>query len=480
MNSSKVVSILIFSVLSVVNIEAYCQNISIKLGRATIGVNETFQITFTVENERFVENTPFPEIAGFIQQGTSSSKSTNYVNGKISSTESVTQNYLPTGQGTFVLQAFSIEINGEKVSSPGTTIKVGPAVNQQKQDPFAEFWGAGKNNDNQQYVNVQDDAFFAITSNKKKIYVGESFNLNVSFFISLKNRAKMDFYKISDQLGDILKKVKPDNCWEENFGIDQINPEYITLNGKQYTQYKIYQASFFPLTSKDIDIPSAGLKMIKYKVAKNPSFFGRNMQEDYKSFYSKPIKIRVLDLPENPLKSQVNVGNYQLSEKVSAKILETGKSYQYQFTISGEGNVAAIKPILLPEGKNFDIYPPAISQKVNRANNRVFGYKSFRYQIQPREPGEYNLSDYFKWVYFNSKTGKYETLESDIIVQVIGESKRENTISSTGPTGFYEKIELASNNLSNRNTPFWFTIGANISLIVILITLGVVATRRNA
>ncbi|HRG10756.1 MAG TPA: hypothetical protein PLJ08_19425, partial [Cyclobacteriaceae bacterium] len=67
-----------------------------------------------------------------------------------------------------------------------------------------------------------------------------------------------------------------------------IEGEHVEINGKGYTQYKIYQGTFYPLNTKDVEFPSIGLEMIKYKVAKNPSFFGQNRQEDFKTFYSKP------------------------------------------------------------------------------------------------------------------------------------------------------------------------------------------------
>ena len=59
------------------------------------------------------------------------------------------------------------------------------------------------------------------------------------------------------------------------------------INGRDYTQYKVYQATFFPLNTEPINFPSVGLEMIKYKVAKNPSFFGQNRKEDFKKFYTK-------------------------------------------------------------------------------------------------------------------------------------------------------------------------------------------------
>jgi len=455
------------------------QNIKIELGKTEISENENFVITISLQDERLSKHSPFPDIPGFVQQGTSSSKTTNNIGGNLTTFEKITQNYKPTGKGTFVLPPFSIKVNGKDLSSPGATIKVtaGKGNTAQKSDPFSDFWG---NNNNTEFVDVQEDAFFAITTNKRSVYVGEGFTLNISFYISLKNRARMEFDKISDQLADILKKVKPQNCWEENYGIDKINPEYVTIKRKQYTQYRMYQATFFPLNAKDIRIPSAGLRMIKYKMAKNPSFFGRNMQEDYKTFYSKATRVRVKALPPHPLSSSVSVGEFKMLENIDAKMLKTGDSYNYQFSVSGTGNIAAINEIEIPTQEEFDFFPPNVTTNVNRTNNTISGSKNFAYKIQPREPGEYQLKDYFSWVYFNPKKARYDTLQSQMLLLVTGDSKRNATIASNSNGGFYDKLKTENNKLSYFGTRDWLYITFNLSLVFILVISAIVIWKKPA
>lgn len=94
--------------------------------------------------------------------------------------------------------------------------------------------------------------------------------------------------------------MKPSNCWEENFNIENIEGESVNIQGKGYTQYRIYQATYYPLNAESVVFPSVGLEMIKFKVAKNPSFFGQNRQEDFKTFYSKSKTVRVKELPPHP------------------------------------------------------------------------------------------------------------------------------------------------------------------------------------
>ena len=454
----------------------FSQDAAIKIGENEIGINQYFTITIQVENDRLREYSDFPNIEGFIKRGTSSSTTTNFVNGKMSSTQSLTQNYQATEKGDFLLAPFSMTINGEEVTSEGIQIKVGEAVQRQSsrrssRDPFQDFFG--RRSEPEEFVDIKADAFVALTVDKKEVYVGEGFTATLAFYVAESNRAEMRFFDLANQITEIVKTVKPPGCWEENFSIDQISGDPITLGDRKYTRYKIYQTAYYPLTQDDINFPSIGLKMIKYKIAKNPSFFGRNRQEDFETFYSKEKVVKVKPLPPHPLRDQVAVGDYRLSETVSQKVLETGQSFTYKFNIAGEGNVTAIEP---PQpqsnGSDFDFYAPNVSQQVNRAGGRVRGVKSFDFYAIPNEPGEYELSDFFSWVFFNPKTESYDTLMSEHVVSVKGESRKNLSIASNDLGDFYDQIVKADNDLKGINSNDWVTIIVNI---FIALTLGFTA-----
>ena len=206
--------------------------------------------------------------------------------------------------------------------------------------------------------------------------------------------------------------------------------------------------------------------MIKYKVAKNPSFFGRRRQEDFKTFKTKPKEVRVKELPPHPMKDAVAVGNYQLEESVSNQTLNTGNSFNYRFKIVGEGNISAIeKPILKPSD-TFEVYPPSIEQNIDRRNGKVRGSKAFSYYMMPNEPGTYALADLVDWVYFNPTTEQYDTLTSDITVEVGGKSRQNEIIGAQDVGSFYDKIERVDNALSRRNqVDRWQLIAQRVNFV---------------
>jgi hypothetical protein len=468
--SIKLVFFLFSTVLTAQTISA--QSVEITLGPDEVGENQAWTITVTVQNDRLKSYDNFPDIPGFRKRGQSTQSTTNIVNGQVSSSQSVIMTYLPERQGTYTIPSFTMKVNDKPINVQGKKVKVGQPVQQQQKDPFKNFFDRSTDDffdrGDAEFVDVAEDAFLALTTSKDEVYVGEGFNTTLSFFVSQDNRAPLQFYELGKQLADILKKVKPVTCWEENFNIENIEGESVRINGKDYTQYKVYQATYFPLNTEPIKFPSIGLEMIKYKVAKNPSFFGQNRKEDFKKFFTKPKTVRVKQLPPHPMKDAVAVGDYRLEERIRSTDLQTGQSAGYNFNVFGEGNVSAIERPPVKSDEKFEFYEPNVRQDITRQNNRVTGTKSFAYFMIPKEPGKYKLADYFQWVFFNPRTSKYDTLRSQLTLYVTGESKKNESILSNDLGNFYDKIGATDNTLQVIEDRRWQKWAFNGFIFVVL------------
>lgn len=466
--------------------KASAQEAKINIGNNQIAVNEAFTISITLQNEQLKTYSPFPDIPGFQKRGVSSQASTNIVNGQISFSQTLVQNYAPTKEGKFRLKPFTMEINGKKVESPGTEIKVGPARQQESQDPFdrdpfEEFFGRrGGGGGSKEYVDVKEDAFFALTTSKDRVYVGEGFTLTLAFYVAESNKAEMQFYDLQNQMQSILKKIKPANCWEENFGIEEIQPEQVTIEGKKFMEYKLYRATLYPINKEPVKFPAMPLTMIKYKVAKVQSFFGfNNKKQDFKIFNTKAKTVIVKDLPPHPLKDNVSVGDFHLEEAIQGnKKLTTGKSFNYNFKIAGEGNITAIRNPQLVENKNFDLYPPNTYQDINRSGLAVTGAKSFNYFVIPKEPGNFKMSELVQWVFFNTKTNRYDTLKPKLVLNINGESSRNIAVGSGDIDEFMGLISSHSNNFVNIKKDEYIKLIANSFLLFLFILTVVVMIKK--
>ncbi|SFB48963.1 BatD family protein [Algoriphagus aquimarinus] len=461
---------------------AIAQDVQIELGPAEIGLNETFTIKVTLSNEKIKSYDQFPEIPSFQKQGISQSSSMNLINGQMSSSNSIIQYYKPSRKGEFTLPSFELNINGQAYSSVGKKITVGDAAsansgNNNLSDPFADFFGRSAVED-PEYVEMDDDAFFSISVDKEEVYQGEGINISLAFYMSESNQAQFNFYEPGRQLDDILKKIKPTNAWEENFNISNIDPEQVTINGKRWTKFKVYEATFFPFSEGELVIPRIPWEMIKYKIAKNPTFFGANRQEDFKTFYSNSKTIKVKPLPPHPLKNEVSVGQFQIRENIKNIEVETGQGFDYNFGISGVGNINAVSaPKRLPIA-NLNTYDPNVRQQINRGYGRVSGIKEFNYYITINEAGEVDLGKNFEWVYFDPERAVYDTLRPQAKITVVGESKVNQAISSQRLGGLYDRISTEDNRFLNEKYKYYFTVSINVLLLLAVALLAVLIIRK--
>lgn len=460
---------------------AQAQEVVIELGPNEIGLNETFTIKVTLADEKIKSYDQFPDIQGFEKQGISQSSSMNVINGQMSSSNSIIQYYKPTRNGVFRLPSFNITINGTPFSSEGKSITVTEAKSSQglrvnPNDPFADFFGRAPSEP--EYVELDDDAFFSVSLDKEEIYAGEGFTLSMAFYMSELNQAPFQFYEPGKQLDAILKNVKPTNVWEENYNISNIEPERVNINGKRWTRYKVYEATYFPFAEGEINIPRVPWEMIKYRVAKNPTFFGANKQEDFKTFYSSPRTITIKPLPSHPLKNEVSVGEFQLRENIQEANVETGQGFDYNFGISGVGNINSISPPQMLSVPNLSTFDPNVRQQINRGYGRVSGIKEFNYYITINEAGEYSLADQFEWIYFDPKREVYDTLKSEALIRVMGESKVNESLSNQRLGGVYDRIAIEDNRFLNEEYKYYFTIGINIFLLLAVILLTVLIFRK--
>lgn len=459
---------------------SHAQEMQIELGQNTIAENEAFTISLLVKNGSLKSYSDFPEIEGFQKGGIQTSQSTNWVNGQSSSEIRVMQTYAPKAQGTFRLEPFELTINGFSLKSEGTTISVGPPKARQRQnrrsnpfsvDPFDQIFGEDPfaEEGDTEFVEIEDKAFLALKLDKDEVYVGEGFTASLAFYVAQDNRAPLNFPEnLNSQLNDIVKKLKAENCWEEGFDIQRIQPKEITIRGKRYSMYELYKSRFYPLSEEDVDFPSVSLEMKKYNIARRPSFFGPRRQETTKAYMSSPKTVQVKPLPPHPLRDQVAVGDYQLREEISQQQVETGNSFSYQMTIVGQGNIAAIREPKNLSDKRLMVYEPNVTQNTRQQGNTLIGAKQFSYYAIPNEPGTYDLGNYFQWIYFNPRLAAYDTLQSRYQITAIGESKRDNAILSSDLGSFYDRMETVDNELQPIDGIKPLQLMANLFILLML------------
>jgi hypothetical protein len=396
----------------------------------------------------------FPELLNFKKQGVSRAKASQSMNGQMVNSYTFSQYYQPDKPGNFEINNEWIEVGNQTYKLEPFTIVVSPSVDAEE---FTEELLPSE------LILNSNDPFFVITSNIIKPFVGQGFTLKMSFFVPESNTQEFEFDHNDIQIPALISKMKPKFCWEENFGITTEQILKVSINKKRYTEYRFFQATYFALENQKIQIPALKFRVMSLnrkglEATKKPIFFT-----------SAPVEIKHRDLPHHPLSGKVPVGNFQLKENISSSISNTGQPIMYTANLLGDGN-GVLWDNKSPESDYFMNFEPiSVQTTVAPFQEKMFGNKTDKIQIIPKQPGKFVLSHYFNWIYFNVKTEQFDTLKSKIVLDIRGNSSDRLLNTGQDENEVYRGIE-------NKKTldvtwARWVNWSQLVNLILIFLTI---------
>ena len=443
----------------------------IELSQTDFSMERPFTISVILPNSATRPVIDFPEIVGLSKRGKTASVTTSEINGKNVVSQVITQNYIAAMPGTYRLLPFTFTINGIVVSSTGAALTV---------RPVAVKSGASASNTVALAAAEKGGAFLSLTASRPAVYTGQGLLLKLAFYVAENYPYELRFDQVDRQLQGITKQIRPVGAWEENAGITELKPQPVTINGRAFQEFVMYRATFFPLNTQPIRLPAVTLTMLRAKPASTSltTAPASTTVTEPVSFTSYPVTVTVNPLPARVGTGIVPVGVFRLSEGLNRSRLAPGQSTAYEFRIEGEGNIAALPAPVVVKNTDVDVFPPEVSQTVNRTNGPVTGQKTFRYFIVPKQNGQFSLGNTFQWVYFNPQTARYDTLRSRLSVRVGGQTAltvdltRDSVrIDSTeaGAGSIYSGIDQADSSRQPLNIPVLVRAIANVLIVVMLL-----------
>ncbi|TDB60842.1 BatD family protein [Arundinibacter roseus] len=410
------------------------RDISIETGKKILALHEPFVLSVVVKNNKNRPLVTFPELEGLEKRSASATSITNTVGGTTVLIQTISQQYIAKEEGELVIPSFTVTVDGLKIKAEELTLLVKKGEKdlnstesiQEQSEIISETDEASA-----------QDVFLSLKTSKSTVYIREGFAVRLSLYVAKNAPINMEFYQLDRQMQSLLKKIRSATCWEENVGIEEVIQREVTINGRKYSEYLLYQAMLFPFTLQSVQFPSLSLDMLIPDAQKGNDSNKKRLQ----TFTSRAFRVLVKPLPPHPQRDQIAVGTYQLREKLTQKKVSSGESLRYQFTISGEGNLAAITAPEVPTSKSFDFYPPDLSQTIQRNYVTVRGEKTFDYLIVAKEKGQFPLGRFFQWIYFDPAKARYDTLRSVGVIDVVGENLKTVSLSSEGSDSIYENIE---------------------------------------
>jgi hypothetical protein len=373
------------------------------VGEKTITLEENFSLSFVIKSANASVETPtykFPELPGLRKLGVSRSKATDIQNGEPIYSFTFSQYYQASNTGTLLVPTGEIIVNQQSLKMEGFALQV--RASEQKDEVVEENTAQIE-----ELFKGQNSVFLALTSTQTQPFVGQGFTLKFSLFIPDDNSTRYSFDRNEIQIPALIQKIRPKNCWEESFGLQEVKVSKVVYKNKKYTEYRFFQSSYFALDAKAIVIPSLSLQLLK--------------NTEKVVFRSKPLVISPKELPNHPLKGKVPVGDFHLEESVSKNTLVTGDTVMYVSSVIGDGNSILWESKLLESDYFLNFSPIGSQSSVFPYGDKMLGNKTEKMLIIPSQPGKFALKSYFNWIYFNTRTATYDTLHSGIVLTVSGQ-----------------------------------------------------------
>lgn len=466
-NSLKKYSLLFFLIaINCFGVSLWAQTKFYATAPKQVGVNQNFQVNFTVENGE-ARNFRAPNFNDFqVLSGPNTSNSMSFINGSMSS--SVTYSYIlrPKKEGTAKIGKASVTVSGSNLESNELSIEITQAVQQQAQqrrrssnpfgfpdpfedDPFfSDPFGMEEQQEPEPQANsadiqkeVKENTFLRISVNRNSVYQGEQLTATLRLYFN---------YSLGNL--QLVKAMGLEGFWSQEIQIDpNQRPRVEELNGRKYHVIDIQKYTLFPQHSGTLKLDAAEISAVaQVQVRSNRrsmwSIFGGNIQNVPFNLKSNAVSINVKELPTASKPASFNgaVGDYSFKTKLSADNTKTDEPVTLTATISGKGNLKFVemeKP-QMPDG--FEVYDPKLKENITNNEAGFSGSKQYDFLIIPRQPGNYKIPP-TEFSFFNPNTQKYVVINSpEFALNVTGAPS--TTLSSPLPSS---TAKMGVNNLGN-------------------------------
>lgn len=391
--------------------------------RSTVGLNRTFVLNVEVSGaQRFDADPELPDMAGFARfLGSNTSTSMQMSGGRTEVSITVQYRFQAIREGVF-------EIGGIRVVAAGRLLETEPialtVTLAPPPDPArAAQPGVGP-----------EDLFLVAEVSKRRVYENEPVVVSYRIY----TRVDVSNYTITTP-------TVAEGFWIEEVPETQApTVEQVVRDGQRYTTAVIRRAVMFATGpgSKTLDPLSITVQVRMQRRSRSrledlfsrSSLFGTVVPIEVAS---EPVEIEVLPLPDagRPADFTGLVGSLGLTASIDRPSVKTNDAVTFSFRISAEGNLRSLPAPEIRFPADFEVFPPEVSESIERSASGVRGSRTYEYVLIPRAPGERAIPP-VSMSYFDVATGRYATVATrPLTLDVTGDPV-------VGPTrGFRAGIE---------------------------------------
>ena len=441
----KILSILFICSMA---LTALAQDVEFKASApAQVIVGKPFQLTYSVNQRakdlRAPEFTDFDYIAG---PYTSQSSSTSFVNGKRTSSFTLTYTYtlMASKEGTFTIPPATIKVDGEQYTSNGVRISVLPPdqpSNASAASQPTSNSGSGQTAKGGQTSNSASDLssniFMRTLVSKTKVHEQEAILLSYKLYFAGVDVAQLTNNTRLPEFKGFLK---------QELEMGEIQTELEHYNGRNYQTAVLYRTLLFPQRSGDITIDPAqfeALLRVQNRAQVRSIFddFFNSYTTATKALTSPGVTIHVSALPAGkPTGFSGGVGQFNISSAISSTDLQANEAVTLTLTIQGAGNMKLLKTPAVDWPEGFEVYDPKVTNNFRNSTSGVSGTKTIEYLAIPRAGGTYAIPP-IQFSYYDTLADDYKTLTTPEYTLHIARSANEEA-NATVVNNFVQKEDI--------------------------------------
>ena len=379
---------------------------------AQVIMGKPFQLVYQV-NQR-AKDLRVPEFVDFDYMAgpfTSQSSSTSFVNGKRTSTFTLTYTYtlMANKEGNFTIQPATIKVDGKEYTSNGVRIMVLPPDKTPTATTDNSSTGNASATSQQPSRDRAENIFLRTLVNKTKVHEQEVVLLTYKLYFSNVDVAQFTNNTRLPEFKGFLK---------QELDMGEIQTELEHYDGRNYQTAVLYRTLLFPQRSGDIVIEPAQFEAV-LRVRNRAQV--RSIFDDFFDSYTTATKaliapgvtIHVSSLPTGkPVGFSGGVGQFSISSAISDTLLQANEAVTMTLVIQGVGNMKLLKTPVIDWPEGFEVYDPKVTNNFKNTTAGVSGTKVIEYLAIPRAGGTYVIPP-VQFSYYDVEDDMYRTLTTE-------------------------------------------------------------------
>jgi hypothetical protein len=395
---------------------SYGQEFSItaEVDRARVSSNDMFVLTVMVSGNNLneVPEPTLPALENFLIVGRNSSTSSsfNFINGKISSSQSIRYIYQlqPDEIGIFLIDAVTVSHNGKSYRTNPINIEVVQGTTMPRPSQGGRQGSIPRSlPGTDEQADLSKELFVRAVADKNQAYIGEQITMT---------------YKLYTRVG--LSNVRYDHMpsftgfWmEEMFSAQHLDYKEEIIDGKRFGVSVLKRIALFPTVTGKQQVEPLSM-LCDVQVARRRSLLDSFFNDPLDPMFSRTRQVRIESeiqtvdiqpLPEagKPDTFKNAVGQFTVTAAIDQTTTTVSQPITLTVKLSGKGNMKTLEDPALPRLTNFKQYTSESKEDVNTNNMRIGGSKTYSYVLIPVFPGEYQIEG-LTFPYFDPDTDAYK------------------------------------------------------------------------